>query len=61
MNLLSHNPYRVLGVMANAPVKERVANQAKIKAFLKVGKPISFPLDLEGLLPPPHYVGHKRA
>lgn len=53
MNLLSHNPYRVLGVMANAPVKERVANQAKIKAFLKVGKPISFPLDLEGLLPPP--------
>lgn len=53
MNLLSHNPYRVLGVMANAPVKERVANQAKIKAFLKVGKPISFPLDLEELLPPP--------
>ena len=46
MKVLQENPYRILGVYANSPIKERVANQNRMKAFLKVGKSVSFPLDL---------------
>lgn len=46
MNLLQHNPYRLLGVYSNSPTKERLANHNRMKAFLKVGKPVSFPLAL---------------
>ena len=51
LSIIGKNPYRVLGVTANAPMKERVANQGKMKAFLKVGKPVPFPMDLSQLLP----------
>lgn len=51
LQIITGNPYRVLGVTANAPMKERVANQGKMKAFLKVGKSVSFPLDLAQVLP----------
>lgn len=44
--LLSHNPYRILGVYSNSPKKDMLSNINKMKAFLKVGKTISFPLDL---------------
>lgn len=50
--LITHNPYRLLGVFSNSPTKEKVANMGKMKAFLKVGKAVSFPLDLAGILPP---------
>lgn len=46
MNILQNNPYRILGVYSNSPTKERLANYNRMKAFLKVGKPVSFPLDL---------------
>ena len=46
MKILQNNPYRLLGVYANSPTKERLANHNRMKAFLKVGKPVSFPLDL---------------
>lgn len=46
MNVLNNNPYRLLGVYANSPTKERLANHNRMKAFLKVGKDVSFPLDL---------------
>ena len=46
MNILRNNPYRLLGVYSNSPTKERLANHNRMKAFLKVGKPVSFPLDL---------------
>lgn len=46
MNILRNNPYRLLGVYSNSPTKERLANHNRIKAFLKVGKSISFPLDI---------------
>ncbi len=52
MKLIVHNPYRYLGVYSNSPIKERVANIGKMKAFLKVGKPVTFPLDLQNLLSP---------
>ena len=51
MKIIYNNPYRQLGVYSTSPQKEVVANQSKMKAFLKVGRPVSFPLDLEGLLP----------
>lgn len=46
MNILQNNPYRLLGVYSNSSTKERLANHNRMKAFLKVGKPVSFPLDL---------------
>lgn len=51
MDIIAKNPYRYLGVYSNSPTKERVANKAKMNAFLKVGKPVSFPLDLSNILP----------
>lgn len=51
MNILQNNPYRLLGVYSNSSTKERLANHNRMKAFLKVGKPVSFPLDL------PQYLG----
>ncbi len=51
MNSINNNPYRQLGVYSTSPQKEVVANQGKMKAFLKVGRPVTFPLDLNGLLP----------
>lgn len=46
MNILQNNPYRLLGVYSNSPTKERLANHNRMKAFLKVGKSVFFPLDL---------------
>lgn len=51
MDIIDKNPYRYFGVYSNSPTKERVANKAKMNAFLKVGKPVSFPLDLPNILP----------
>lgn len=51
MKIINNNPYRLLGVYSTSPQKEVVANQGKMKAFLKVGRPVTFPLDLNGLLP----------
>ena len=51
MRIIEQNPYRQLGVFANSPTKERVANHNRLKAFLKVGKQVSFPLDLPQYLP----------
>ena len=51
MNIIENNPYRILGVFVNSPTKERVANQTKLKTFLKVGKAAVFLLDLPQVLP----------
>lgn len=51
LEIIQNNPYRILGIFSNSPAKERVANNSRLQAFLKVGKDISFPLDLPGLLP----------
>lgn len=51
MNILQNNPYRILGVYSNSPTKARLANHNRMKAFLKVGKSVSFPLDLFQYLP----------
>ena len=51
LSTILNNPYRQLGVYSTSSQKEVVANQGKMKAFLKVGKQVSFPLDLNGILP----------
>lgn len=40
LKAISQNPYRILGLTANAPKKDIVANVSKFKAYLKVGKPV---------------------
>lgn len=51
MKIINLNPYRILGVFANSPKKDIIANKSKAKAFIKVNKPVVFPLDLKGVLP----------
>ncbi len=46
MKVIHENPYRLLGVYANSPAKERVANMNRLKRYMQVGKQVSFPLDL---------------
>lgn len=50
MDIITKNPYRYLGIFSNSSTKERIANKGKINAFLKVGKSVTFPLDLPKLL-----------
>ena len=50
MKQVKQNPYRLLGIYANATTKEHLANQSRLQAFLKVGKSVSFPLDLTSYL-----------
>ena len=52
LNIIQNNPYRFLGVYSNSPVKERVSNGNRLKAFLKVQKETNFPLELNNLIPP---------
>ena len=52
LNIIQNNPYRFLGVCSNAPMAERIANSRRLSAFLKVNKVVSFPLDLDKLMPP---------
>ena len=52
--IVLQNPYRILGVYANATKKDIVANKGKATAFLKVNKAVEYPLDLKGILPAPN-------
>ncbi len=51
--IILKNPYRILGVYANSPKRDIIANKGKATAFLKVNRPVEFPLDLKGILPAP--------
>lgn len=51
LKLISHNPFRILGVFGNAPKREIVSSENKIKAFLKVDKDVQFPIDSISELP----------
>ena len=52
MNSISHNPFRVLGVFANDPLKVRTANISRIRAFNKVGKGCEFDSDFKDIFGP---------
>ncbi|MCC8119645.1 MAG: hypothetical protein LIP09_12990 [Bacteroidales bacterium] len=45
MELITQNPYRVLGMFTDNPIKVGVANIAKIRAFARVGRSCSFIID----------------
>lgn len=45
LSCIINNPYRVLGVLSNSPLRERVGNQNRLAAFAKVGKETTFPND----------------
>lgn len=53
LSLVVDNPFRVLGVYSNSPVKDRLANKNRMNAFLRVGKTVSFPIDLTSLVGAP--------
>ncbi|MDE5662992.1 MAG: hypothetical protein K2I37_03050 [Muribaculaceae bacterium] len=50
ISIISQNPYRILGVLSNSPLKDRVGNQNRLAAFSKIGKEISFPNDFTDIL-----------
>ena len=52
MNVIENNPFRILGVYANASIRDIKANEAKAKAFLNVGREIKYPCDFDQLLSP---------
>ena len=51
LKIITDNPYRILGVYANSPKRDIVSNKGRATAFLKVNRPVEFPLDLKGILP----------
>ena len=53
LDIIQHNPYRLIGVYSTATRKEIVANLARIKANIRVNRQVSFPVDLDDILPSP--------
>lgn len=53
MKLIEQNPFRTLGVPSNALARVIEANRSRLKAFLRVNRPVSFPLDCVGGLSSP--------
>ena len=51
MDIIINNPFPILGAFSNASAKDIIANVSKAKAYLKVGKSITFESDLLTLLP----------
>lgn len=45
MECITNNPFRVLGLYANASQRDLQRNRSEISAFLTAGKPVSFKVD----------------
>lgn len=52
MNAIAHNPFRILGMFANDPLRIQTANIARIRAFNKVGKECFFESDFTDIFGP---------
>ena len=52
LDIVTNNPFRILGVAANAPQKEIAGNTTKIKRFSAAGKSVSYITDFESFLGP---------
>lgn len=50
MDEIKNNPFRILGVHVNASIRDIKANEAKAKAFLNVGRDVTYPCDFNQLL-----------
>lgn len=51
LNIIKNNPFRILGVFANAPKKDIIASKGKLFAFARIGKQIPCATNLSSLLP----------
>ncbi|MBT8244705.1 MAG: hypothetical protein HKP48_11485, partial [Winogradskyella sp.] len=47
MKLITHNPYRIAGILSNATERELQKQKTKIKAYSKVGKEIKSDFDFQ--------------
>ena len=47
LNIITHNPYRIIGVYPTSTKKEIVANVARVKANIRVNRTVTFPTDLD--------------
>ena len=54
LNVVVNNAFRLIGTPVNVKVKERLANLSKIKAYSRIGKELTFPLDLAKNLKKPN-------
>lgn len=52
LDIITNNPFRVLGVFSNAKQADILRNASKMKAYLNVGREVSFPSDMDFVLPP---------
>ena len=50
IELIAHNPFRILGVFANASKREILSSKSKLFAFAKIGKSIECPSDFCNIL-----------
>ena len=46
LDIIRNNPFRILGVCSNATMKDILSNKNRMKAFMRVGKPVAFPMDM---------------
>lgn len=51
MNIITHNPYRVIGILSNATAREIQSRKGKIQAFTRVGKEVTSDYDFSFLEP----------
>lgn len=51
MRVIQHNPYRYLGILANASAAEKLSAKNKIAAYLKIGKQMNTDFDFSPPLP----------
>lgn len=54
LNLICNNPFRILGIYANTPIRERIANKNRLIAFASVGKECNFPNDISDIFGTPN-------
>ena len=50
-DVITNNPFRILGVYSNCKQADIVRNFSRIKAFVNVGKEVHFPSDMDVILP----------
>ena len=51
IEIIEHNPFRILGVWSNSKQADIIRNVSKMKAYLNVGRAVEFPTDMSSVLP----------
>ncbi len=51
LNIITNNPFRILGVYSNAKPAEIVSNCDDMEAYMNIGQNVEFDLDLNNLMP----------